>query len=132
MRKPLLILPFFLGACAPITDMLAPPYSPVPIRVYDATQYASDVTECQAAGASYKPQFSLGGALTKTVDGATENTSLIPVSPLVPAYGAAGGALGAASDGLDLASRQHANVFRNCLFSELFHDHAAVVADPRD
>lgn len=133
MRKVLvLILPLFLGGCANLLDMLAPPYVPEPIHVYDQAQYAADVGECQAAGAAFKPHFSIGSAVAKTVTGATSNTSLIPISPLVPAYGAAGGALAATSDGLDVASRQHANVARNCLRDMTRRDRSAVVADPRD
>lgn len=132
VRKLRLALPLLLGACAPMTDWIAPSYVPVPIHVYDQVRYSNDVVECRAAGQSYQPDFALGTIVTRTVDGATSNTSLIPVSPLVPAFGAAGGAAGALGDGLDLASRQHANVFRNCLFEETRRDGAAILADPRD
>lgn len=132
MRKKLLLaLPLFLCGCAPFTDMLAPPYVPEPIHVFDQAQYDADVAECRAAGAAYKPHFSVGTAIAKTVDGATSNTSLIPLSPLVPAYGAAGGVLGAASDGLDVMSGQHANVFRNCLRDSVRRDRSAIIADAR-
>lgn len=132
MRKLIWLLPLLLGGCATFTDALAPPYVPVAIHIYDQAQYDADAQECLLAGANWKPQFSFGSAIAKTVDGATANTSLIPISPLVPAWGAAGGALGAASDGLDLMSRQHANVFRNCLRDETRRDRSAIVADPRD
>jgi len=72
-----------------------------------------------------------GLAVARTVTGATSNTSLIPISTLVPVYGAAGGALGAASDGFDVMSGTHSAVFRNCLHDETLIDHSAVVADPR-
>jgi hypothetical protein len=126
----LLALPLLAG-CAPIADVLAPPYVPVPIHIYDQAQYEADKAECAAAGVAFVPQFSFGSALSQTVDGATSNTSLIPVSPLVPAYGAAGGAIRAASDGLDVMSGQHASVYRNCLSDELRNDKSAIVADPR-
>lgn len=121
-----------LCGCASITDMLAPPYVPQPIHIYDQVSYEADRVECSAAGASFKPRFSIGSAVARTVTGATSNTSLIPISPLVPVYGAAGGALGAASDGFDVMSGAHAAVYRNCLHDETLIDHAAVLADPRE
>lgn len=132
MRMLLMLLPVLLSGCAPITDMLAPPYEPVAIRIYSQAQYEADVVECRQAGTAFKPNFSLGGALAQTVKGATSNTSLIPISPLVPIYGAAGGAVGAASDGFDVMSAQHQNVFRNCLLDAVRMDKSAIVADPRD
>lgn len=132
MRAIAAALPFLLCGCATLTDALAPPYVPEPIHIYDAAQYAADVKECQAAGANYRPRFSVGSALSKTVGGATANTSLIPLSPLVPVYGAAGGAVGAAADGFDVMSGAHANVFRNCLRDETRRDRSAIVADPRN
>lgn len=132
MRKLLAALPLLLGGCASITDVMAPAYVPQPIRVYDASQYQADVAECRAAGIAYKPSFSIGTVLARSVQGATSNTSLIPVSPLVPAYGAAGAALGATSDGLDVMSGQHSAVFRNCLHDELRRDGSAVLVDPRN
>lgn len=132
MRRLALIFPFLLTGCGAIADMAAPAYEPETIRIYDQAQYQADVNECRAAGAAYKPHFSLGGAVTRTLDGASSNSSLIPLSPLVPAYGAAGGAAAAVNDGLDLASRAHANVFRNCLHDETARDRSAVIADPRD
>jgi hypothetical protein len=131
MRKLLTVLPIFCAGCAPLADLLAPPYVPVPIHVYEQVQYDADLAECRAAGAAFKPQFSVGTAIAKTVDGAVSNTSLIPLSPLVPVYGAAGGAVSAASDGLDVMSAQHQNVFRNCLRDETRNDKSAVIADPR-
>lgn len=128
----ILLAALCLCGCASLTDMLAPPYVPVPIHVYDKDQFGKDLDECKLAGKDWVPTFSIGALATKTVDGATSNTSLIPISPLVPLYGGAGGAASAAADGLDVMSGQHANVFRNCLHAELLHDHAAVVADPRD
>ena len=131
MRKLLLLLPFFLPGCAAITDLLAPAYTPQPIHIYSPAQYAADELECKTAGANFKPQASIGTLITKTVDGATSNTSLIPISPMVPFYGAAGGLAQGGSDALDVASGQHANVFRNCLHDETLIDHSAVLADPR-
>lgn len=116
--------------CASAESLLSPLYVPVPIKVFDAAAYDADVAMCAAAGLAWKPQFSLGSALGKTIDGATSNTSMIPISPLVPAYGAAGGALGAASDGLDLMSGQHNRVYKHCLTDALRLDGAAIVADP--
>lgn len=129
MKTLLLALPLLTG-CTSITDMLAPPYVPVPIHIYAQAQYDADVSECKAAGVAFVPRFSLGSALSKTVDGATSNTSLIPVSPLVPVYGAAGGAIRATSDGLDVMSAQHSAVFRHCLQDEIRNDKSAIVADP--
>lgn len=120
----------YLGGCAQMADYLAPPYVPAPIHIYNSKQYAADVAECEAAGNNWTPSFSVGSAASSTVDGATSNTSLIPITPLVMAYGAAGGAAKAAADGLDVASGQHANVFRNCLHDETQIDGSAVVADP--
>ena len=131
MRPIIFAAALALSGCGVITNALAPDYEPVPIRVYLPSQYASDVAECSAAGKSYTPKFSLGGALAKTIDGATSNSSMIPLSPLVPAYGAAGGAAKAASDGFDVASETHANVYRNCLHDETQIDKSAVLADPR-
>lgn len=131
MRNLMLAVPLCLCGCAQITDMIAPPYVPQPIHIYDKVAYEADVAECQAAGATFKPHFSIGSAVARTVTGATSNTSLIPISPLVPVYGAAGGALGAASDGFDVMSGTHSAVFRNCLHDETLIDHSAVVADPR-
>lgn len=128
----LLSLPVVLCACAPVTDILAPAYEPQTIRVFDKSQYDADNVECKTAALAFVPKFSFGGAITQTVTGATANTSLIPISPLVPLYGAAGGAVRAASDGLDLASRQHANIYRNCLHDFTSRDRSAIVADPRD
>lgn len=116
--------------CAPFSNFLTPPYVPIPIKIFDASVYAADVALCQAAGTDFKPQFSFGSALAKTVDGATANTSMIPISPLVPAYGAAGGAAGALSDGLDVMSAQHRNVYRNCLRDFVRRDGSAIVVDP--
>lgn len=122
----------FLTGCAPVTDMLAPPYEPQPIRIFDKAQYQADVAECRIAGIAFKPQFSLGSAIAKTVGGATSNTSLIPVSPLVPVFGAAGGAVSATSDGLDVMSKQHSNVFKHCVMEITRRDGAAIVANPDD
>jgi len=132
MRLLSLALLFCLCGCAQITDMIAPPYVPQPIHIYDQAAYESDVAECQAAGVAFKPHFSIGSAVARTVTGATSNTSLIPISPLVPVYGAAGGALGAASDGFDVMSGTHSAVFRNCLQDETRRDRSAIVADPRE
>lgn len=130
MRQLLLALPLVLCGCGNIQDLIVTPYVPQPIHIYDQAQYDADVAECRAAGVAFQPRFSIGGALAKTVRGATSNTSLIPVSPLVPVYGAAGGAVGAASDGLDLMSAQHRNVFRNCLHDETRRDGSAIIANP--
>lgn len=132
MRKLLLLLPLLLGGCADITTALNPPYEPEVIHLYNSDAFKADDDECKAAGANYKPHFSIGKVAAAAVTGATSNTSLIPVSPLVPAYGAAGGAVGAAADGLDVMSGQHANVYRNCLHDETHWDHSAVLADPRN
>ena len=132
MKHAILALCLVLGGCTGLQAVIAPPYVPEPIHIYDQAQYAADVLECSAAGANFKPQFSLRTIITKSVQGATSNTSMIPLSPLVPAYGAAGGALGAASDGLDVMSGQHAAVYQNCLRDELHNDHAAVLVDTRE
>lgn len=132
MRLLLAALPLILVSCAPFTDALTPAYMPAPIRIADSARYQADVAECQAAGMAYQPPDSLRGAIVETVRGATANSSMIPLSPLVPVYGALGGAVGAVNDGFDLASRQHANVFRNCLIEETRRDGSAVLADPRD
>lgn len=63
MRTLLLVLPVFLTGCAPMLAMLAPPYVPQPIHVYGQSAYAADLAECQAAGAAFKPQFSIGSAV---------------------------------------------------------------------
>ncbi len=127
-------LTFPLSGCAAqlagLEAVLAPPYVPVALHVYDEAQYDADNAECGKAGAKWKPTFDVGDAINSTVTGATSNTSLIPVSPLVPAYGAAGGLAKATADGLDFASSQHANVYRNCLHDETQIDRSAVVADP--
>jgi hypothetical protein len=128
----LLALPALLCGCAPLANLVNPPYVPVSIHIFDQSQYEADWVECQAAGAAYKPRFAIGTVLSRTVTGATSNTSLIPISPLVPLYGAAGGALGAASDGFDIMSAEHNNVARNCLRDFTRHDGSAIVADPRD
>lgn len=128
-----LILPLvILGACAPLATALNPPYMPAPIHIYDQTQYDSDNKECAQAGADWKPHFSFGAVAAKTISGATSNSSLIPISPLVPAYGAAGAALSATTSGLDVMSVEHANVYRNCLRDATRRDRSAIVADPRD
>lgn len=132
MRLLLLALPLVLCGCGVITDTLTPAYQPEPIRIYDAARYQADVEECRVAGMAYKPVPSLRGAIVETVNGATSNSSMIPISPLVPLYGAAGGAVSAANDAVDFASRQHANVFRHCLKDETTRDGSAILADPRD
>lgn len=132
MRKLLLPLPLLLAGCAPFTDMLAPSYVPKPLHIFDQAQYEADLGECRAAGIAFKPQFSVASALSQTVHGATSNTSMIPISPLVPVYGAAGGALGAASDGLDVMSAQHQNVFKHCLRDETRRDGSAIIANPEN
>lgn len=132
MRQLLLALPLLAGGCGAISDAIAPAYVAQPIKVFDQAKYQADVALCSAAGAAWKPQSSLGSAISKTIDGATSNTSLIPLSPLVPLYGAAGGAIGAAGDGLDLASRSHGNVTKNCLLEITHRDGSALLADPRD
>jgi hypothetical protein len=127
-----LLLAFLLlgTGCAPFSDLLVAPYVPIPIKVFDVATYEADVTLCRVAGANFKPQFSFGSALAKTMDGATSNASMIPVSPLVPAYGAAGAAASALGDGLDVASGQHRAVFKNCLKDFVHRDGSAIVADP--
>lgn len=130
MRLLLLALPLVLCGCGSIEDVLVTPYVPQPIHIYDQAQYNADIAQCRAASVAFKPRFSLGGAIAKTIRGATSNASLIPVSPLVPVYGAAGGAVGAASDGLDVMSAQHQNVFRNCLHDVTRRDGAAIIANP--
>lgn len=133
MQKLLLLaLPLVLCGCGAIKDAVAPAYEPVPIRIYDQVQYDADVAECRAAGIAFKPRFSFGHVVSQTVSGATSNTSLIPVSPLVPVWGAAGGAIRSTSDGLDVMSGQHQNVFRNCLRDLTRRNGSAIVADPRD
>jgi hypothetical protein len=130
MRFALLTLPFLLGGCASIVDAIAPPYAPEPIKIFDQAQYDSDLEMCRAAGTAYKPRFSFGKAISKTVAGATDNSSMIPLSPLVPVFGAAGGATSAAADGFDVMSREHANVFKHCLQDSLRRDGAAIIANP--
>lgn len=127
-----LALPVLLGGCADISTALNPPYVPEPIHVYSEAQYEADNRECAKAGGDYKPKFSFGTVASKAFDGATADTSLIPVTPMVMAYGAAGGAASAASDGLDIMSGQHANVYRNCLHDETQIDRSAVIANPRN
>ena len=129
MKAIILILPLFLCGCADLSAIIAPTYVPVAIHVYDAGQYAADQAECRIAGANWKPKLALGAIATKTIDGATANASLIPISPLVPVAGAAGGALG---DGLNVSSASHNNVFRHCLYDETQIDHSAVIARPED
>lgn len=132
MRKLLaLTLPLLLAGCGDLASALQPPYNPEPIHIFDQAQYQSDVDECRAAGANYKPHFSFGAVATAAVSGASANTSLIPFSPIVPVYGAAGGAAGAAAQGLDVMNGAHANVFRNCVRDETRRDRSAIVADPR-
>jgi hypothetical protein len=120
----------FLCGCGAIADAFAPPYFPEPIRIFDQPRYDSDLAMCRAAGISYKPHLSFDRALSKTVAGAADNSSMIPVSPLVPVFGAAGGAASAAADGFDVMSRQHANVFKHCLQDALRLDGAAIIANP--
>ena len=119
-----------LSGCADLTAVLAPPYVPKPIHVYKPAQFAADDAECAKAGVDYVPKFSLGNVATATVNGATSNTSMIPISPYVPLAGAAGGALQASADGLDVMSGQHANVYRNCLHDETLIDGSAVLVNP--
>lgn len=132
MRLLLLALPLTLCGCGAITDALTPAYVPETIRIYDQARYQADLAECSAAGRAYKPKPSLRGTIVETIGGATSNSSMIPISPWVPVFGAAGGAISSANDGIDFASRQHANVFRNCLKDETAHDGSAILADPRD
>jgi len=119
-----------LSGCADLTAALAPPYVPKPIHVYKPVQFAADDAECAKAGATYVPKFSIGSVATATVDGATSNSSMIPLSPWVPVAGAAGGALRSSADGLDVMSGQHANVYRNCLHDETLIDGSAVLVNP--
>lgn len=132
MRVLLLALPLLLSSCVSIADALAPPYIPEPIHVYNQAVFDADVLECRQAGANFKPRFSFGSVATAAVRGATSNTSLIPISPYVPVWGAAGGAAGATADGLDVMSGQHANVFRNCLHDATQIDHSAVLVNPKE
>ncbi len=127
----LAILPLLAG-CQDVSTALVPPYIPEPIHIFDHAQYEADVAECRAAGARYKPHFSFGSVASAAVSGATSDTSLIPFNAAVPIYGAAGGAVGATANGLDIMSGQHANVFRNCLRDETRRDRSAIVADPRN
>lgn len=123
----LLLLPLLLlSACA----VLAPDYTPVPLKIFDQAQYQADDKFCQAAGNGWVPAVSLRGAIFETVNGATSNTSMIPLSPLVPVFGAAGGAVHAASDGLNIGSTQKANVYRNCLDDFTRRDGSAIIAKP--
>lgn len=119
-----------ITGCAPIAKIIAPPYIAQPIRVYKPDQYALDLTECMKAGDDYQPSFNSGSTATATVKGATSNSSLIPISPLVPAYGAAGALLQSLMDSLDVASGSHANVARNCLHDETMIDGSAVLVNP--
>lgn len=119
-----------LSSCTAVTNVIAPPYTPQPIRVYDQVQYTIDRAECDAAGQAWVPTFSIGELLSRTVDGAVSSSSMVPINPLVVPAGAAGGVVSSASDGFDIASGQHVNVFRNCLHDETQIDKSAVVADP--
>lgn len=121
-------LPLLLCGCA----SLSPVYVPSPIRIYDAARYEADREECLTAGKNYVSTFDLAGTLSNTVTGATSNTSLIPINPLVPAYGAAGGLAKSLADGLDIMSQTHFNVARHCLTDELAIDHAAIIARPEN
>lgn len=129
---PLLALPLFVSGCADMANVLTPAYVPEPIHTYDKTQYDLDLAECMAAGKAYQPHFHFGTVIKSTIEGATSNSSLIPINPMVPVAGAAGAAVSSTADGLDVLSGQHANVFRHCLTDETSWDHSAVLANPRD
>lgn len=105
-------------------------YTPQTIKINDEVQYNKDWLECQEGAKSYQPEFSIAGLLTDTVTGATNNLSLVPVSPFVPLYGAGGGATGSLSKSLDVMSMTRNNVARNCINEETSWDHSAVVANP--
>ena len=120
------LISLLLSGCT----VFKPDYSVVTIRVNNRAVYALDLDECKTAGMNYHPDFSVASSVSKTVSGATSNTSLIPVSPLTPVYGAAGGVLSSVNDGFDIASSQHRNVFLNCLSDETMFDHSAILAKP--
>lgn len=131
MRRGGIILSSLLfSGCAPIAALVNPAYIPQPIHVYDQATYDADVAECLTAGANYKPSLSVGSVASSTFSGATSNLSLVPFSPAVPAYGALGGAAGSVSGGLDIMSRSHRNVAKNCLERMTGWDHSAIVANP--
>lgn len=125
-RPALLAAALLLSGCG----ALAPEYEVLPIEIYDAARYARDVDVCVAFAKAYKPRSDLRSGAGEVVSGATSNSSMIPISPFVPAYGAAGGLLRAFSDGFDVASRSHYNVAKNCLRDMTAIDRSAVVANP--
>ena len=132
MRSLSLALLFFLPGCAIIQTTLNPVYIPQPIHVYNAPQYLADVKDCLQAGKKYVNGIFVGSIATGTVEGATNNLSLAPISPLGPAYGALGGAVGAVSRGLNIASNNQLAVARNCLIEMTNRDRSAIIADPRN
>lgn len=121
-------LPLLLCGCA----SLSPVYVPSTIHIYDTARYEADRDECLTAGKDYVSKFDFSSAFVDTVTGATSNTSMIPISPLVPVYGAAGGLARSLADGADIMSQTHFNVARHCLTDELAIDHAAIIARPEN
>lgn len=127
-----LIVIAVLPGCTELRADLNPVYVPQPIHIYDQTRYAADVKDCLQAGENYVSGIFAGSIATGTVEGATNNLSLAPLSPLGPAYGALGGAVGAISRGLNIVSNNQLAVSRNCLIAETTRDGSALIADPRN
>lgn len=127
----LLGLPILVAGCGTLTDVATPVYSPVAIHIYAPSQYEADVREClEFAAGKFKPSMNIGTVASKTFDGATSNSSLWALNPLVPAYGAAGALAGTLADGLYGLGGSRFTVAKNCVHDETQIDKSAVVANP--
>lgn len=105
-------------------------YVPQPIEIADQAAYTADVNSCTNAAANYKPQLDIGNIGAATITGAASNASNAVINPLVPAIGAAAGAVSSTANAFDVIGQAKRNVAKHCLQEKLHRDRAAIVADP--
>ena len=128
MRIIVALLPLALCGCS----MLEQTYTPEPLEITDAKQYASDVSFCQAAAAKTKAHLDIASIASGAGTGAAQNAVGAAVNPVVPVIGAAGGAGSALVSGLDVLGHAKANVARHCVIDKTRNDRSAIVAQPED
>lgn len=130
-----LLLAVLLAVSLPLSSCASMKIDYVPQTLGDpanAKQFADDVAFCYAAARAWTPQPVAGDIAQATADGGAGMISYVPINPLVPALGAAGGAITSAGQGFDVTGHAFRNVEKHCIRERASKDGSALVANPDD
>ncbi len=114
-----------LVACIPLEN-----FKPLVIDVTDQSALDRDSRQCLQVAEGYKPGLDVGQIASATAQGASGNLANAVINPLVPAFGAAGGAATATLQGFGLLDASQKRVLLRCLEHRGMKSGAYNLVDP--